>query len=463
MGKFKSTWIMAAAVALLAAYTLYDFKKNQDQGPTAEGERRLFYLLRDDLEEIELTVRGQTTVVKKDGDSWKLTKPVEDLAEPSAVEGFIFSLLTQKGKEFQSSDDQKSAKPSEYGLEPVVNRIVIRGKGKTETLEISSKNTFDGQFFVRGGSDKAILIGDRALAQILEREPASFRSRKLYRETGDVQQIEVRIDAGIKDAYSFKRENDKWTMIPDPGFPVDTVKVNQWLQKVQGLTPSTIVAEEIREEDRIQYLLKKASLFVKMDGWELTLGQDKAGDVFLFTNKRPTLYKATVSAVDVLRVPKAYFRDGREPFKFDVELVKEVEVHSGPVQAIFVKKDSTWSLQGERKDEELDADKLVTLVQSLSNLEAQEFLGSEKGRGFPARPQVVLKDGAGKTLLAVSWGDEYKPKASYNKTYSFRYVRSSQAKEMVGLPKEKLDRLIDSGLIKKKPQPENKTAKTESK
>lgn len=463
MGKFKSTWVMAIAVALLAGYTLWDFKKTQDEGPTGEGERRLFHLLRDDLEEIELTVRGQTTVVKKNGDTWNLVKPVEDLAEPSAVEGFIFSLLTQKGKEFQSAEDQQNAKPSEFGLDPVVNRITIRGKGKTEQLEISSTNSFDGQFFIRSGGEKEILIGDRALAQLLEREPASFRSRKIYRETGDVQQIETQVDSDIKDSYAFKREKDQWVMTPDPGFPVDTVKVNQWMQKLQGLTPSAVVAEAVSEEDRTQYLLKKPSLQVQMGDWKLTVGQDKAGEVFLFTNKRPTLYKTTATGVDVLRVPKAYFRDGREPFKFDVELVKEVEINSKTLQAAFIKKDSSWTLKGERKDEELDADKLVTLVQSLAGLEALEFLGNEKGKGLPVRPQVILKDGEGKEVLSLAWGDEYKSKTRYNKDYTFRYVKSSKAKEIVGITKEKLDRLIDSALIKKKPQPENKTAKTESK
>lgn len=454
MGKFKSTWLMAIGVAVLAAYTLYDFKQSEGEGITAKGQRRLFYLLRDDLEEIELTTKGVTTLVKKDGDGWKLVKPVDDLAESSAIEGFVFSLLTQKGKEFQSDDDRKNVKAAEYGLDPVENKITIRGKGKTELLEISSKNTFDGNFYVRSNSQSEILVGDRALAQLIEREPASFRSRRIYRETEDVKQIEVRVDGDFKDSYVFKRENDKWVMVPDPGFPIDTVKTNQWMQKVQGLTPSLVVAETVSEEDRSQYLLKKPSLLVKMDSWELTLGQDKAGEVFLFTNKRPTLYKAPATSAGVLRVPKAYFRDGREPFKVDVERIAEVDVNSGAVRAAFVKKESAWSLKGERKNEELNADKLVALIQSVASLEAQEFLGADKGKGFPATPQIELKDAGGKTVFALAWGDEYRPKAAYNKDYTFRYVKSSLAKEIVGLPKEKLDRLIDSALIKKKPQTE---------
>ncbi len=456
MGKFKSTWIMAVAVALLAAYTLYDYKQSADDGFTPKGQRRLFYLLRDDLEEIELTVRGETTRVKKDGDGWKLVQPVEDLAESSVVEGFIFSLLTQKGKEFQSDEDRKNVKPADYGLDPVVNKIVIRGKGKSEQLEISSTNSFDGQFFVRSNGQSEILVGDRALAQLIEREPSSFRSRKIYRENEDVKQIDVRVDGEFKDSYAFKREQDKWVMVPDPGFPIDTVKTNQWMQKVQGLTPSTVVAETVSEEDRTQYLLKKPSLQVKMDSWELNLGQDKAGDVYLYTNKRPTLYKAPATSANALRVPKAYFRDGREPFKLEVERVAEVEVSSGSTRGAFTKKESTWTLKGERKNEELDADKLVALMQNVAALEAQEFLGAEKGRGFPAKPQIELKDSGGKTLLAIAWGDEYKPKAAYNKDYTFRFVKSSLAKEIIGLPKEKLDRLVDSALIKKKSQTEPK-------
>ncbi len=455
MKGFHGTWIMFAVVALLAAYTFYEFKNSEDDLAAAKGDRRLFYLLRDDLEEIELVAKGFTTVLRKDGENWKMVKPVDDLAESSAVEGFVFSLLSQKGKEFQSVDDAKNTKFAEYGLDPVVSSVTVRGKGKTEKLEISSKNTFDGQFFVRSNGAQEVLVGDRALAQLVEREPQSFRSRRIYRESGEVRQIEVKVDSEVKDSYTLKREKDQWVMVPDPGFAIDTVKTNMWMQKVQGLTPSGVVAETLSEEDRSAFLLKKPSMTVKMDSWELILGQDKAEDVYLFTNKRPTVYKAVATTVDAVRVPKIYFRDGRLPFKFDLELAREVSVKTAKVTDSFVKKDSSWALKSARADSELDSDKLVALIQGVQGLEAQEFLGSsDKGSGFPAEPQVVIKDAGGKTLFSLAWGAEYKPKYGFNKGYMFRYVKTSLGPEIVGLPKEKLDRLVDSGLIKKKAMPD---------
>lgn len=449
MKGFRGTWIMMGVVALLVAVTLYEYKTAEDDEREAKGERRLFYLLRDDLEEIELTSKGHTTVVRKEGKDWKLVKPVEDLAEPSAVEGFVFSLLQQKGKEFQTDKQAKETKFAEFGLDPVVSTIKVRGKGKTETLDVSSKNTFDGQFYVRSNGETRVLVGDRALAQILEREPASFRSRRIYREEGEVKVIEAQIDAGVKDSYTLKRDKEQWVMTPDPGFPVDTVKANQWMQKVQGLMPTEVVSETLGEDEKAKFLLKKPSLHVKMDAWEVTLGQDLSEDVYLFTNKRSTVYKAQAAAADLIRVPKEYFRNGTIPFKFELEMVREIDVNFDKLKATFVKKESTWVLKTERKGEQLNADKLVNLIQSVQTLEAQEFLGAHKGGGFPAAPQIVMKDGAGKVIYSLAWGGEYKPKYAYNKGYTFRYVKTSASQEIIGLPKEKLDRLVDSGLIKK--------------
>lgn len=463
MKNFKSTWIMFGAVALLAAYTFYEFKHSEEDGDTAHSEKRLFWLLRDDLQEFELTSKGATSVVRKSGDTWMLVKPVEDLAEASAVEGFIFSLLSQKGKQFQSADDIKNGKASDYGLDPVVSKITLKGKGKTETLEISSKNTFDGQYYVRSNGDKELLIGDRALAQLVEREPSSFRSRKIFRESEDVKQIEITIDGEFKDHYALKREGEKWLMTPDPGFPIDSVKTNVWMQKIQGMMPSAIVAETLTDSDRENFLLKKPSMIVRMDGWELNVGQDKAEDVFVTTNKRSTVYKTSVTQIDPVRVPKIYFRDGHLPFKFDVELVREIEIHADTVQLTAVKKDNEWILKTPEKDRELDQDRLINLIQTIHSFEAQEFLTSEAGKGFPSTAQIVLKDTAGKPLYSLAWGGEYKPKFEFNKGYTFRFVRTSNSKEIVGLPKEKLDRLVESGIIKKKSSPENTTAKTEPK
>jgi hypothetical protein len=329
--------------------------------------------------------------------------------------------------------------------------VEVKGRGRTEKLEVSSKHAFDGSFYIRWKNQ--LLLGDRGLAQLVERDPNSFRSRKIYRGPEDPDRIELAaVIDGTKESFVLKKSADKeknvWTMEPDPGFPIDSNKVTLWVQKITGLLAGNFAAENPSDEDRKTFLLQKPSLRLKVADTELVFGQSRAEDVFVSTNKRPTIYKLQAVALDTLSVPKMYFRDGHTPFKFDLQLVREVDLQSDKFKSGFVKSESTWSLKTPAKDMELDGDKLVSFFQGLQNLEAQEWLKS--GTGFPATPQILLKGAEGKTIFAVAWGDEYKSRANFNKSTPLRYVRVTPGQEIYGVAKDKLDRLIDSAMIKKK-------------
>ncbi len=460
MSAFRNTAITAAVVAVLAAYTFYEYKNSDDSINTAQGERRIFHLLRDDLSEINLKNSEGEIQIVRDGDGWKMTKPVEDQADSSAVEGLLYTLLSQKGRTFQADDESKKTDWAEFGLQPAGSTIEIRGKGKTEKLEISSKNAFDGSYYVRLGDD--LLLGDRGLSHLVSREPKSLRSRKIYRGPEDFKKVSVKLDyEGDSASFEVAKDNDKWAITPKPSFELDQEKIEGWVDKIKSFTASEVVADEMKDEDKNQWLLRKPSLVLKVDDWEITLGQDKDEDVYIFTNKRPTVYRMARNLVGTLRAPVRYFRDGKAPFRFDLELARSVEINTDKLKQTFVKQDVGWKLKEESAEKELDADKLISLMQSLSSLEAREFLPAKtSGAKLPAQPQVQIKDADGKVIFALQWGAEYKGKEKYNKDQTFRFTKALNTSELMGVSKDRLDRLIDSDLVRAKPKAENKTAST---
>lgn len=453
MKKFKSTWIMATLVAALAVFTYFEYKSADQDAAAARGEKRAFELLRDDIEEIHLNAKGVKTVLKKEGGEWKLVEPVQDLAESGAVEGFLFSLLSQKGQEFRTPEESKTTNWAEFGLEPAGSRVEVKGKGKSEVLEISSKNAFDGSYYLKVRGE--LLLGDRGFAQILERDPSSFRSRTLYRQSGDVSSVEVFAQtAGFEDRFTIKKTKEGgWVISPKPEYPVDPRKIVTWIEKVQALVATEVVAESLSDALKKEHLLVKPSLRVKLNDWELTVGQDKAGEVYLFNNQRPTLYKLSASSIEPVRVTREFFRDGRPPFKLDVGQARTIRLAKDNFRHTLKKDGSTWALEGKEKDPtiELVQDKLVALFQNISELEATEFVTGAKG--FPKDPQVVIEGAKGEILLSLAWGDEYQPKKSWNKGNTYRFVRTNLAGETLGVPKDKLERLIDVGMVRHKEAP----------
>ena len=78
-----------------------------------------------EVTEIQVIKEGLPVHLKKDKDVWQMLKPVEDEADGSAVDAFVYSAVIQKGKFFRSDDDAKATKWADYGLEPPGSTVVV--------------------------------------------------------------------------------------------------------------------------------------------------------------------------------------------------------------------------------------------------------------------------------------------------------------------------------------------------
>lgn len=465
MKGFRSTGILFVLVALLAGYTFYEFKHADEDAASERGEVPAFSLKRENVEKIKLTHQEVEIELRKDGDSWKMIKPVEDLAESSMVDGFMISTLPEKLKSFRSADDGKEIKWAEYGLDPAPTQVEFSGKGKSETLKVSGKTAYDGSYYVRKGDE--LLLGSSPLSQLSTRQPSSFRSRKLWREpeTTSVESIAVSLNENSKLSYKLIKEGGKWAMDPKPPFALDNAKIEAWVQRVKDLMPNDFASEVMDEPKKREFLLLKPSFqavlsLKRADGssgsWQFTAGQDKAEDVYAYTHQRPTIYKFSKQGLAPVRVSADYFRDGKKPFQFDVEKAHEVEIHGDKWHHTLVKADATWKIKGDPKDLELSQDKLIQLFQNVHSLEASEFATTVNGAKLV--PRLIIRDGKGGEIFSLAWGEETIPLKPWDQGMKFRWVKTNLEKELMGLPKEKLDMLLSPDIVKKKVE-----AKTDTK
>lgn len=473
MKGFRGTWLLMVLVAALAGYTFWEYRNASREMALEDGERAAFSLKREDIDEVSLTSGGVTSVFKKSGDDWRMVKPTEDMAESSAVEGFLLQALTIRLKNFREDKD-KVADWAKYGLDKPRAALALSGKGKIETVSLSTKNAFDGSFFVRLGDE--LYLGEAGLASIAERQPSSLRSRRLWRhDNASVTQAAVELNGGSS-KYTLSKDGEAWSMQPSPKFKLDAAKIESWIESVQDLLPADVTKETLEEADKTEFLLKKPSLLVTLKGkdkdgkdidWIVTIGQDRGEEIFLYTNQRPTIYRMNRSGPTKLTVPPEYFRDGHEPFQVPVEQARKVTLRTEKVFRTFSKTDKDWALSDADKDLELDQEKLVQLFQNLHTLEAVEIL--DKASGVKSPPQIEVAGEGGKPLFTLAWGDDVKPKQPWNAGQSLRAVEvvSRGAKTRVAVAKDKLDKLVDSGLVRKKkteaPAPDTASKKASEK
>lgn len=466
MKAFRSTGILFLLVAALAAYTFYEYRNAEKDADLDLGEVAAFEMKREDIGSIKLVLKGIEIDLVKNGDQWQMQKPVQDWAENASVDGFLLSLLSQKLKAPHGDEEQKNIEWSTFGLEAAPATIEISGKGKTERLQVSEKTAYDGSYFARRGDQ--LFLGDPAFNQIMARSPASFRSRKLWREPETTQiesvRVELATDGMRPTAFQIKKSGDTWALEPKPGFDTDAEKLAAWIERVKDLMPNDFIQESVSEADKKTFLLSKPSLKVDMklkraDGqeahWSVLLGQDKGEDVYLTTGQASTVYKTSKSGLAQLRVNEAFFRNGNKPFAVDVEKAREVEIVTDRWHHTFVKEESSWSLKDELKDLEFDQDKLVGLMQNIRSLEATEFFPPAKSA--KTRTRVKIRDAQGAEIFALAWGDEFRPEKPWNQGFKYEFVKTSLEKDILGVQKEKLDRLIDEGIVKKKVEAKSST------
>lgn len=448
MKGFRSTGVTTLIVALIAGFTVWEYRKAQDEGRISEGERAVITYSPEQATELIIDRPTERIHLQKDAKgAWRMSEPAEDLAEVAVVESYIFQLLAARLRVFSEEGDANKAAIdwAAYGLAPPAATIEVVGPSGPQSIQISSKNAFDGSFFVRQKDE--LFAGDAGLVQLRDKPSTAFRSRHIWRE-GDIAVDKVEVRLG-KDSYVLQKKDGNWTIDPKVSFEIDGNKIDSWIDQIRTFTPADFARETLDEQARKEFLLAKPSATIAVNGdWQVTFGQNLSEDVYVHTNKRGTVYKTTVTAANQLRVPKEYFRNGRKAFQFEVEKIRNVEIRTPKLNATLKKSDSNWVLENPKDGEELDQTKLADLFGKIRNFDALEFVGNPPNSGIGA-PQVVLRDEKGNELFTLAWGGEFKG--------NLRFVRTNLEKEIVGVAKEKVDNLIDPQLIQTKmARPEKK-------
>ena len=240
MKTFRSTWAMALLVAAIAGYTAWEYRKAQQDGGLAEGERLAFTVTPTSITGFKIIRGGEVIEVRKSGDSWQVIKPVGDDGDGPSIDGFVYPLLSQRVRPF--AEEQETPKTpekwAEFGLEPATAVIEVMSKDSSEMISISSKNAFDGSFYVR--QDEKLVLGDAGLAQLKERPSTSFRSRYWWREKS-ANLISIRVqNLESNESYKLIRKDKTWEVDPAPTYPIDSEKIREWVDRVQDFTPAEI-------------------------------------------------------------------------------------------------------------------------------------------------------------------------------------------------------------------------------
>ena len=440
MKKNPALIIFVILVVLVGGYSIYDYKYAKVEDQNEKNKVKVFSFDANDV--VALKAQGVDSaplLLTKKQDQWVVSGAVEDRADVQQVSSFISALVDEKTKVVKKEGEIQW---KDYQLDqPGYSIELENSKGQKESVSISSLQAFDGNYFIKFGSQ--LVVGEKTWGQYMHRTADSFRDKKVFRDPFDPTTINITYDEkDLKQKFQIQKKDAAWEIIGKDIKLYDSQKIDQLVESVK-----TLRANEFLTDAKVERIASRVELSGSDNkSWWIEFGPEQKGTVYARSSSIQGVIQLTPGLIEKIKVPLDSLRNGKLPFQFDLEKVQRVKISTDLAKIDVKKTDLNWELTKPDEKKEVDQNQLVQLIQKLQNLEAKKFLAQAPANTKYSK-SVQLTDKDEKELLLIRWGDEFSDKVSGARLV---YVRSSKSPETLVLSASDLMALPVQTLVKDK-------------
>lgn len=404
--KSRTVLILALVFLALGAWVyFYEIKGGEKRKETKEEADRVFSFKKEEI--TELLLRPARIHLKKEGESWVLTEPVQAGVEKWTVEGLLASI---EGVRRERLVEERPQDYAPYGLKPPKFEVEIFHGSKRDTLYLGDKNATETYVFAKKGSEPQVFLTSTSILWNVDKKPFDFRDKTVLAfERDQVRKFVLRAD-GKK--FSLVKTEGKWKLEEPVQDEADQTKADQLISTIRDAKAREFVEEN--PADLKPYGLAKprliADLFVGQDQIRKTLliGSTKGDKAYAKDEARNPVFLVDTTLVHGLRVNLFDLRD-KKLTALETTQVASLEF-SYPDHRIICQKDTagTWTIV-EPEKQPAKSWKVNSLLSIVSNLKAESFVDDSPKSLVPygldqPRVRIVAKSGSGKILGGVLLG-----------------------------------------------------------
>jgi hypothetical protein len=405
MRGLRSTIALVVVLAGLGAYIYFVTSKVPEGGPTsddAKKEKVFAALQADKIEEVKVsTAAGDSTTLKKDGSSWKITQP----SDLPASESDVSQLTSALGQaDIVRVIDENPSNLNDYGLSNPRVEVDFKAAGDKDyrKLFIGEKTPTGGDFFAKRNDEKKVFLISASQDTSLNKTTFDLRDKTLLKfERDKVDALDI--SSGGKD-MAIAKDGGDWKMSKPVQTRADFGSVEGLVGRLQTVQMKSIVADSASPADLKKYGLDKPEATVN-------LGLGSARATLLFGGKAAdnTVYARDASKPAVVTVESALLDDmkksaddyrRKDVFEFRPFNATHIEITRNG-QTVTLERTKG---QGENAPDkwkrvsptagDLDKEKSDGLLGKLSNIRVTSFVDSNAKTGLdkPAMSVVVKFD-----------------------------------------------------------------------
>ena len=394
MGRGKSFLALVVVALGLGAYIYFvEMKRDPVAADDTAKKDKVFAIETGKIEEVLVrAASGESTTVRKSGDTWQITAPEAIEADTSAISGLVSSL---ESLEVNRVIEENPASAKAFGLEPPRIQLTFKtaGDGATRTLQIGNRTPTGGDLYARvDGQPRVFLISsfqedsfDKTTFELRDKTVLEFA-----RENVDTVTIEP---AGAK-AVALAKQGEQWRLTAPMNAKADFSTVDGLVGRVAQAQMKTIAAPTA--DDLKKFGLDKPQATVTFGAGStramLALGTKPDGDdssVYARDLSRPMIFTIDATLLDDLKKPAGDLR-AKDLFEFRSFSATGVDLTWNGQAVTWSKEKPAGGEQSSAVDvwkqtkpaaKDLDQTKATDLLTTLSNLRAESFVDTPHATG----------------------------------------------------------------------------------
>ncbi|MFN7978221.1 MAG: DUF4340 domain-containing protein [Vicinamibacterales bacterium] len=376
MGRAWSTLALVAVAAGLGAYIYFVDAEKTD----TEVKAKVFTVAMDDVEELRVTAKGDTTLLRKANGTWALVEPVATDADANDVNTLLSSLT---GLEVNREVDPKAADLAQFGLATPKADITFKAKGGvTGRIRLGDATPSGSDLYAVKGDDARVFLVSTFVETNLARSSFDLRDKRVLRFERD-KADGIELTAAGKPAVTFARTNSDWRMTAPVNARGDYGAIEGLLTRLTTTMMTAIETTDI--SDLKKYGLDKpaSTLAVKAGSATSTIavGTTADGKAYARDLSRPMVFTVDPAfATELLKDANDYRR--KDLMEFKPFSLKEATFTRG-AQAIVLKKARTadnapdkWTVTADGSTRDADGAQVDELLSKVGLLRADAFVAT---------------------------------------------------------------------------------------
>lgn len=369
--RLRNTLILALIFAGLAGYIYF---VEIDKAAEEAKKKTLFTFDTEAVTAVALVYPDRTIEVKRADGKWRLTQPVDDLADEPTVTNLVKAIAEC---EVKSTLDDVPADLAPFGLDKPKVEVKVTLKDRELPAIKVGKNTPVGfSTYIQRADEPKVHLTNAAFASGTDKQAKDLRDKQILTiDDNTIRRITIQRP---ESSLALKKTDAAWLLEEPIAAPADASTVRGFLSTMRTLRATDFAAEQAT--NLADYGLDQPRLTITLygekadDQTRLLIGKENdKQDVFAQVGARPTVYTVGSFVQRDLNKSLNDFRD-KTVLAFAPEAVTGIDVRrrDGEQFSLDQKDKDTWTLST-NPDATPDGAKVAQLLTDLKDLKGYEI------------------------------------------------------------------------------------------